>query len=448
LASCIERLIRSREERDRMGGAARALVEEAFDAHRNFAQVLELFERPMVPTAADRATREGGDAPPHARQAPGRAPQRRPGKPVRVMHVMEAMGLGGAETMVVEHVRHAGPGFEVSVCALNGGGHALEQARTLGARVFDLSDRRRPGVAGRMRRLIRLILLLHRERIRVVNAHNPTGALYGVVAARCAGVPVVVRTEHSIHDPSRHSRFYLLVEPLLTAWSDHVICVADAVLESHARRLRRWRNRFVAVQNGISDARPTRSRAAVRDSLDLGAEDRVILTVGSLTPQKAQHVLIEAFATVVRDLPRARLLIAGEGPLEGALRDQAARLGLDGEVFFLGARADVVDLLEAADVFALSSIREGMPVTALEAIRAGRPVVTSDAGGVRQIITDGECGLIVPRGDPRALADALRRLAGDVRGAAAMGERARRRWLERSRSERMVAETEAFYREA
>jgi glycosyltransferase involved in cell wall biosynthesis len=358
---------------------------------------------------------------------------------------MEAMRMGGAETVVLEHVRHADPSYDVAVCSLNGWGEALEQARDRGARVFDLGDRRAVPFMRPVLRLIRLARLMRRERIDVVNAHNPTGALYGVLAARLAGVPVIVRTEHSVHDATRHSRVYLMLEPLLTAWSRQVVCVSEVVRESHRRRLPRYGDRFVTVRNGISDAAPRRSRSEVRASLTLQDDAPVLLTVGSLTPHKAQHVLLEAFAALSRRRNRARLLVAGDGPLRGALEERAARLGLRGSVQFLGARDDIPELLAAADALALSSTREGLPISILEAMRAGRAVVATDAGGVREVVADGATGFVVPTEDPWTLASALEALVSDPEKTRAMGAEAHERWEREFAGERMVRETEQVY---
>ncbi len=361
---------------------------------------------------------------------------------LRVLHVVEAMHQGGAETLVVEHVRHAGAGVESLVCALNRGGPAMEAAEALGARTFVLGD-----APDRLSRLIQLARLMRSERVAVANGHNPTGGLYAAVAGKLAGVPVVVRTEHSIHYRGRHSALYpSLIEPLVTLLTRRVIGVCEAVRESHAVRLRWAESRFVTIANGISQARAARGREAVRNELGIAEGDRVVLTIASLTPQKAQHVLIDAFAWLHPRVPGARLLIAGEGPLQAALESRARASGAGDRVRFLGPRADVADLVQAADLFALSSVREGLPITLLEAMRAGCPAVATHVGGAREAIEDGVTGRIVPPGEPVALGQALLELLSDPVRARALGAAGRERWARCFTAERMVSETEALYR--
>lgn len=369
-------------------------------------------------------------------------------RPVRVLHVIEAMHQGGAESLVIEHVRNAGPGVEVQVCAINRGGPALEQVRALGASVSVL---RKPGSSGplaRVQAVRALIRLTRTSGATVLHGHNPTGALHAWLAARLAGVPALLRTEHSLHYPGRHSRFYPMLERIATPSTQFVVCVCEAVRASHVRRFAGQGERFVTVLNGIGPAGPGAGRAALRASLGLADHHLAVLTVGSLTAQKAQTTLLEAFARVAAQSPAARLLVAGEGPLRADLEAQAASPELAGRVRFLGERPDVADLLEAADLFVLSSVREGLPVTLIEAMRAGRAAVATAAGGCAEAIRDGETGLVAPVGDVAALAGAINALLADPARRAGMGHAARTRWENRFTAARMVAETEALYRRA
>ena len=363
---------------------------------------------------------------------------------LRVLHVVEAMHQGGAESLVVEHVRLAAPDVHSTVVALNRGGPALEAARAAGADVVMLGKGR-----NRLSGLFALAALLRERRIDVVNGHNPVGAMYATLAARLAGVPVVVRTEHSIHYPGRASRLYPPIEFAITALSDRVIAVCDAVHRSHAPRLRPFASRFVTVCNGIADlAVPPATREATRAALGASPSARVVLHIGSLTRQKSQDVLLRAFERVVRECPDAVLWIAGEGPRREALLAQHAASGLGAHVRFLGPRQDAADLLAACDLYVLSSSREGLSVTLLEAMRASRACIATDIGGNAEAIEHGVTGSIVPGGDAGAMADAIVALLREPKRLAAYGAAGRARWHARFTAEGMVVRTEAVYREA
>lgn len=366
------------------------------------------------------------------------------GDRLRVMHVIEAMHQGGAESLIVEHARHAAPDVEPMVCALNRDGPALDLAERAGAKVFRLGKGK--GRASGMRRLVQI---LKEHKIDVVNGHNPTGGLYAALAGAMARVPAVIRTEHSVHYPGRHSRAYALgLESLATFLTRRVVCVCEASRASHARRLRWAASRFVTVLNGISSGTPVRSRAEMRAELGVDPNAPVALAVGSLTRQKSHERLLEAFAVLRSRLPAARLLIAGEGPLRRDLEDLIQRRGQSGSAKLLGSRLDVSDLLEASDVFVLSSEREGLSVTLLEAMRGARAAVVTRVGGNSEAVVDGETGLVVPANDTPAMAEALKALLADPARAARLGAAARDRWARDFTAERMVAATEAIYRQA
>lgn len=361
---------------------------------------------------------------------------------MRVLHVVESMRRGGAESVVVEHVRHAAPDVELLVCALNQDGPALETARAAGARTFHLGKH---GAADGVRRLADLV---RSERVDLVNGHNATGGLYAALAARMAGGRVAFRTEHTIHFPGRHSALYPLLEPISTVLTRRVVCVCQAVLESHVSRLPWAARRFVTVANGISSAAHTRPREVTRSTLGIAEDAPIVLSIGSLSVQKAQHHLVDAFGAIAAAHPRAILLVAGDGPLREPLSQRITAAGLSDRVRLLGARDDAADLLEACDLFVLSSQREGLPITLIEAMRAGRACVSTRIGGTAEVVDEGVTGLLVPPGAPSALAAALATLLGDPAARARMGEAGRRRWRERFTAERMVRDTEALYRVA
>jgi glycosyltransferase involved in cell wall biosynthesis len=167
--------------------------------------------------------------------------------------------------------------------------------------------------------------------------------------------------------------------------------------------------------------------------------------VSVLRPQKALDILVRAAQLVHGALPEARILIVGDGPERDALTALVQELGLAGVVVFAGVRTDVGDLLAASDIVASSSAFEGSPLALMESLGAGKPVVATRVGGVPEIVRDGLEGLLVPPGDPTALADALLTLLRDSGLRDRMGAAGR----ERQRTEFdigvMVNRLEALY---
>ncbi len=191
-------------------------------------------------------------------------------------------------------------------------------------------------------------------------------------------------------------------------------------------------DRVYSVPNGI-DAEPyldDSDRASIRNELGLSESDIAVGTLAHFTPRKAHADLLKAASIAVRTAPNLVFLWAGEGPLEGALRTQAASMGLADRVRFLGFRSDAPRLHQAFDIFCLPSLLEGLPLSVLEAMASARPCVVTAVSGNPEIVADGVTGYLVPPRDPERLARAIEALANDAAARATMGQAGRRRVLE------------------
>jgi glycosyltransferase involved in cell wall biosynthesis len=191
----------------------------------------------------------------------------------------------------------------------------------------------------------------------------------------------------------------------------------------------------------------TAARAQARQALGLPADALVVGSVGNFTAKKDHRTLLEATARAASQHGGLRLVLVGSGPLERELRDTTRSLGLTARVAFAGSRDDVAELLPAFDVFALSSRNEGLPISLLEAMAAGVPCVATSVGGVPEVVTDREEGLLVPPEDAVGLAEALCRLLGTPKMRKAAGARAART-ARRFDITQAVGRTEDVYRQA
>jgi glycosyltransferase involved in cell wall biosynthesis len=269
-----------------------------------------------------------------------------------------------------------------------------------------------------------LLALLRRERVDILHAHMFGSNLWGTLGGRLAGVPVVIAHEHT---------WSFEGEPLRRFLDRHVVARGAsaycAVCEADRRRMIEVEgippHVIRLVPNGIPPLEPPRHD--VRAELGIAPLVPVVATVGQLRRQKAFHVLVEATRLLVRDLPAVRVLIAGGGDEEQALRSLIAAHGLEEHVLMLGPRRDVPDILAGCDVAVCSSDFEGLPLSVMEYMAAGKPVVGTRVGGVPDLVEDGVTGLLVPPRDAPALAGALRALLTQPQRAAAMGVRGRER---------------------
>lgn len=365
--------------------------------------------------------------------------------PIKVMHVIHSLDVGGAEQVVANYARfHDRSRFSPSVCALRSGGRLYDQLEREHIRTFIIGK----GAGADLRALWRLVRLIHRERIDILHTHNPTGHLWGLAAARFFPRLCVIGTEHSIHYQGRAGRFYLHLLRRLGRRFDYVIACSDFVRATHEKCGALPSRKYLTIHNGISIEQFVRispKADARRQGNGEKGELPVIGAVGSLTPHKGHAYLLSAIAKLHAYSFYPRVMIVGNGPLYGDLKEQIIELDLTEQVILLGARDNIPEVLTSFDIFVLPSLREGFPITILEAMAAGLPVIATDVGGNKEAIVDGETGMIVPPADPDELALALRTMLEDPKLAREMGRNGRNRVTEKFQVGKMVAATEGLY---
>ncbi len=334
---------------------------------------------------------------------------------VRVAVVLPYFGLGGAETMVARLVSHL-PAADTAVFCVYGGpqGNHLERlVLDHGVNITYLGKGLGPSPAA----AVRLGKALTNFGPQVVHSHL-SACMYAAPWCLLHGVPLV-HTVHSV--PRVENRRWLRRRvtgylfrsgrglPVATSETNRSLVADYYGLAPEA---------VPVVYNPACPETPRRAR---RD------EDGPVsvITVGRLSAEKNQALLLRAFAQAAQTVPAA-LTLVGDGPEAPALRALAAELGLTDRVRFAGQRRDVAALLSEADLFVLSSDYEGLPLALLEAMGAGLPILSTAVGGIPDVVTDN--GLLTPPGDRDALANAMARLLEDP----ALRQRMGRRSLDRA----------------
>jgi glycosyltransferase involved in cell wall biosynthesis len=275
-----------------------------------------------------------------------------------------------------------------------------------------------------IRGLWRLWLLLRRERINVVEAFTHDSNLLGVPLAWLARVPVRIATHHGKIEglPPWRQRLH--------SWLVNIgIARALVAVSEQTRRTAIDEgvraDRIVVIPNGVTPLDMSSvDRADARAALRLDGNDIFLLSTGRLTYQKGHEFLVQAMSKVIRHFPNAKAGICGEGPLRPQLQSQILELGLSGHVRLLGTRDDVSPLLAAADIFVLPSRWEGLSIALMEAMAAGVPVVATRVDGVKDLITEGVHGLLVPPEDSERLEESILQLLADPQMRKRMGSAA------------------------
>jgi len=351
--------------------------------------------------------------------------------------------IGGAERQVIllaKGLRRRG--WRVSVVALSGAGSDAADELIASEAAF-LSLEMRKGLAD-PRGWTRFNRWLRRESPDVLHAHLPHAAWLARWSRLAAPVRVVVDTLHSSSTGALGRRLGYRWSGWL---SDRVTAVSSAVAEAHRSAAMAGEDKLTVLPNGV-DTGAWRPNAAVRANVhrELGLHDEFLwLAVGRLEPVKDYSTLLRAMVEVPE---RARLVIAGGGPLQTDLLRLSTQLGLERRVRFLGFEPDVRSWMQAADGFVLSSRWEGLPMGLLEAAACALPAVATDVPGTREVIVEGQTGSLAVAGSAMALGAAMTRMMQTpAEERKAMGERARQRVIERFSLELVLDRWEALYGE-
>jgi glycosyltransferase involved in cell wall biosynthesis len=363
-------------------------------------------------------------------------------RPRRILHVSTTINRGGAENHLLDLVgRQVASGMDVTVAYLRG------HYREMGVPTHNLALR----FYGDLRPLHQLQTLIAASDFDLVHAHLPPAELYVRLALLGIGrreLPLVI-TKHN------EERFAPIPgQRLLGRWvgrrAARVIAISEAVkryisgsaLGLDARKIQ-------TIYYGIDAAPFARVPAAevadLRKEWGIADGELVVGFVGRLVPQKDIATLLRGFAKFAAQFAPARLVIVGHGPLESELRQCAAEAQIAHRVVWAGFREDIHRVMNAFDIFALTSIYEGLGLVLLEAMAAARPVIGTRVGAIPEVVVDGRTGLLVEPGQPEQVATALQRLC-DVEFRQQLGTEGQRQVSEAFTLEAMYRQTDDLYR--
>lgn len=288
----------------------------------------------------------------------------------------------------------------------------------------------------------------------VVHTHTAKAGFVGRIAARLAGVPVIVHTFHGHVFQGYFSplmtRVFLLLERLTARFSDGVITLSEDLRRDLVETYRITRRGKITVLPLGLDLTPftamPRHAGTFRAAYGIPASAPLIGIVGRLVPVKNHALFLEAAVRIRAAMPDARFAIIGDGELRAALEAQVAALGLRDAVIFTGWLRDLAPVYSDLDTLVISSVNEGTPVSIIEALAGGCPVVATAVGGLRDLLEGGALGALVPSGDAARLADAIQTMIAHPPDHGADGTNARERMRQRYGIDRLVSDLDELYR--
>ena len=369
---------------------------------------------------------------------------------ISVAHLIHTMAHGGVETALINWMKTFDPDrvdAHLFVFANPGGSEQpfVDATRRAGLTVHYVPwGRLKP-----VRRAARATAdLIRRHHVQVLHCHNAYANVVGLLAARME--PVKTLTTMYVWSKVGFKRRVLQrIDQALLGRFDQVTAHCEAALQGTVERgipADRIRLLTCGFADRVAHLGPA-ERDALRASLGARPGETVLIKVARFWPEKRHDVLLRAFQQLLHKRPGTRLWIPGVGPEEPNVRALATRLGLDDHVSFLGFRTDLPELLAAADIQVHSSDEEGVPLAILAGMAAGLPIVSTEVGGIAEVLRHERSGVLVPRRDPRRLAAALDDLVGDHLRRRVLGANAQRFLRDEYSLEASTARVEALYRE-
>ena len=348
---------------------------------------------------------------------------------MNIVQVSDSITVGGAERLLVVFASMArARGISVTTVSLLDEPGELsyrDELISLGSKVVCLPA---PRIMD-LKRFAELKRFLRCGRFDLAHTHLFYGNIVGALAARQVGLPVVSTLHSTGRAKILRAKPREMLETLCLRYlSQRVIAVGYMVEE--VQRVRFGHKKMDILPNGVplgvelSNAERTR----LRNEMAGGLQGPILFTAGRFAEPKALHHMVDAFASIQPYFPQAALVMAGDGPLFNQVSAQIKKLNMEKSIFLLGSRGDVPKLLASADIYVSSSIWEGLPMAILEAMMAGLSVIATGVGDIPRVVIKGT-GLVVPPGQPMALADAMRRLLAEPETRAQMSREAKRQAL-------------------
>lgn len=346
---------------------------------------------------------------------------------VKVLHLIETGGPGGAETVLLNLVKNLDSSRFRSVVGILRKGWLYDELRKTEAETVVLKSSASCDVS----LLLAIIKAARGKTINLMHSHLPDMNFYSCLAGKLIRVPVLA-TYHGMVDMKKSLKGLLKYFTVGTT-ATKIVSVSNYLNEELSGLVGFGPHKIVTIYNGIDfdESDPFSNKADVekkKRELGLGDAEFLVGMVANLRKAKGYEYFIRSAAIVKHSCPSVKFIVIGEEDKEikRRLNEEIAELDLSHQVHFLGFRKDVATILKMLDVFALSSVSEGFSLVTVEAMACGRPVVATEAGALKEIVTDGKTGFLVPPRDDRALAERIILLLKDKALAKRVGDAASR----------------------
>ncbi|MDD4994903.1 MAG: glycosyltransferase family 4 protein [Patescibacteria group bacterium] len=295
---------------------------------------------------------------------------------------------------------------------------------------------------------IQIFVYLYANKFDTIHLNSSKAGVLGSIAANIQSVPKIIYTAHgwvfNEPMPTWKKRFYKWAERLSAKHKTKIVTLSRLETEIGVLERIAPAEKFVQIYHGVKPIEFLSSDQA-RDELKIPRQIPVIGCIANFYETKGLEYIVKAWPQIIAAIPDAQLVIIGDGALRKKLESLIKKLNLDENIALAGSRPDASKYLKAFDVFALPSVKEGLPYVILEAMQAGVPIVATRVGGIPEMIEDGASGRLVPPADSAALATAIIKILQNKNLGESYAENARQTLTQKFSFERMIEQTRSLY---
>lgn len=322
-----------------------------------------------------------------------------------LMQVTHDLDYGGLQQVVVNLCKFINKDvFDVSVLCLRNLGAYVPEVEALGIKVHFIPQK---AFGVDYLSFLKVAEVFEREKVDIIHTHNTNPLIDGALGALLTGVKTIVHTDHARNFPDKLR--YMFAEWCISHLVYKMVGVSDHTLANLKKYERIPMEKLTVIPNGIDERKYQISIDKDKKKKELGIlHEGPIIGLGvRIAEQKGITYLLQAMPTILNRFPGLSLVIAGDGNLTNALKQEARSLEISNNVFFIGPRLDIPELLKLFDLYVLPSLWEGLPMVLLEAMAAGCAIIATDVGGNSQAIKNGHNGILVEPRNPQQLAGAI-----------------------------------------
>lgn len=367
-------------------------------------------------------------------------------KKIKLMIITHDMAIGGLQQVIVNLCRNLNRNiFEPSVLCLRRGGEFAMQIERLGIKLITLPQKNKTDYFS----FLKVARILKREKIDIIHTHNTQPFIDGTMAALLSGVKTIIHTDHARSFPDK--KRYMFLEWAMSHFAYKIVGVSEHTSENLLKYERISPKKLLTVLNGIDGERYDIMIDKIQKRRDLGINlDGPIIGLGvRLSDQKGISYLLKAIPDIIKKHPNLSVVIAGKGERSNQLISEANQLGINGKnVFFIGPRLDIPEIIKLFDIYVLPSVWEGLPMVLLEALASGCPIIATDVGGNSLAVKNNFNGILVRPKDSKQLSKKISSLLENNKLRKQFSINALQLFKEQFSAKKMTQEYENLYLKA